>query len=235
MFFSKRIIAFAIVMIIMHGIFEVLGAERHINHFSCGNEDVAKIAITIDDWYSRELLPEFLDTANEYNCKLTFYPVGVNLLPEDRELWLRVINEGHEIGNHSNTHINLEKASRDRIVRQLEKMEKRLVECIGQDYELNTVRFPFGAGRHKGTKSSFAKAIKDAGYIHAIFWNVDTTDADEILRKTKNGSIILLHSNNKDLRAFKKILPVFQERGFEMVTVSELLGLTKTSPLPPND
>ncbi len=132
-------------------------------------------------------------------------------------------------------HINLEKASRDRIVRQLEKMEKRLVECIGQDYELNTVRFPFGAGRHKGTKSSFAKAVRDAGYMHARFWNIDTTDANEILRKTKNGSIILLHSNNKDMRAFKKILPVFQEKGFEMVTVSELLGLTKTSPLPLND
>ena len=87
------------------------------------------------------------------------------------------------------------------------------------------MRYPFGAGRYKGTKSAFAKAINEAGYEHVALWDVDSTDAKEILKATQNGSIILLHGRKRDLRALKVILPKFAEQGYEMVTISELLGI----------
>ncbi len=209
-----------------------LAAEKQITQYLNGDRETPNIAITIDDWYSRELLTDFLDAAEEYNCKLTFYPIGVNLLEEDRDLWNRAIDEGHEIGNHTNTHLNLEKASRDRIMHQLSNMEKRLNKCLGREYTVNTLRYPFGAGRHNGTRSAFAKAIRDAGYMHVVLWDIDTLDAKKIMRKVQNGSIILLHANKKDLRVFKEILPKLSEEGYNMVTVSELLHLSKTTPVP---
>lgn len=207
-------------------------AEKQITQYLYGDRDVPNIAITIDDWYSRELLPDFLDAAEEYNCKLTFYPIGVNLVEEDRDIWNRAIDEGHEIGNHTNTHLNLKKASRDRIMHQLNNMEKRLNKCLGREYTVNTLRYPFGAGRRNGTHSAFAKAVRDAGYMHVVLWDIDTLDANKIMRKVQNGSIILLHANKKDLRVFKAILPELSDKGYNMVTVSELLHLTKTTPIP---
>ena len=73
--------------------------------------------------------------------------------------------------------------------------------------------------------SAFAKAVNEAGYEHAVLWDIDSTDAKKIIKTTKNGSIILLHGRKRDLRALKTILSYFQEQGYEMVTVSELLHI----------
>lgn len=202
-----------------------LGEERpsYITQYTNGSRDEKRIAITIDDWYEPELLPEFLDIADQYGCKLTLYPIGVNLYPQDQANWQRALDEGHEIGNHSNTHKNLDEASRSSILAQLNNMEDRLAETLGYLHEMNTVRYPFGAGRYRGTKSAFAKAISDAGYQHVALWDIDDTDPRQIIKKTQNGSIILLHGRKKDLRTLTAILPQLQEEGYEMVTISNLL------------
>jgi peptidoglycan/xylan/chitin deacetylase (PgdA/CDA1 family) len=204
-----------------------LAEERpsYITQYTNGSREEKRIAITIDDWYEPDLLPEFLDLAREYGVKMTLYPIGINLHEKDRDSWQRALDEGHELGNHSNTHRNLEEASKSSILAQLNNMEDRLEKALGYRHEMNTVRYPFGAGRHKGTKSAFAKAINEAGYEHVALWDVDSTDARKILKATQNGSIILLHGRKKDLRALKVILPEFMAQGYEMVTISELLGI----------
>ena len=68
--------------------------------------------------------------------------------------------------------------------------------------------------------------------MQVVLWDIDTLDAKKIMRKVQNGSIILLHANKKDLRVFKEILPKLSEEGYNMVTVSELLHLSKTTPVP---
>ncbi len=205
----------------------------YITQYTHGDREQKRIAITIDDWYEPEMLPEFLDVANEYGCKLTLYPIGVNVMERDRAHWQRALDEGHELGNHSNTHKNLDEASRDSILAQLNNMEKRLEKALGYPHTMNTVRYPFGAGRHRGTKSAFAKTINEAGYEHVALWDIDSTDAKEILKKTQNGSIILLHGRKRDLRALKTILPELRDRGYEMVTISELLNISpQTVPQP---
>ena len=228
----KRFLCAVFLVVMLVGILPAQAADPLITFYLNGDREQQRIAITIDDWYEPEMLPDFLDLAKEYDIKLTLYPIGINLKEENRDSWLRALAEGHEIGNHSNTHISFEDLSRDRVERQLNNMEKNLTQTLGQEYTVNTLRYPFGAGRHKGTRSSLAKAVADAGYIHVVLWDIDTTDPKEILRKVKNGSIILLHSNRKDLRTLKAVLPTLKERGYEMVTVSDLLGLTKTTPLP---
>ncbi|MDD2428453.1 MAG: polysaccharide deacetylase family protein [Eubacteriales bacterium] len=206
--------------------------EPYITIYTHGDREHKRIAITVDDWYQPELLPDFLDASGKYDCKLTLYPLGVMLNIADRPLWQRVLDEGHEIGNHSNTHANLEDLNRDRIMRQLQNMENNLYEVLGFEYKINSVRYPYGAGRYKGLRSSFSQAVAEAGYIHVVLWDVDTTDSDRIMRKVENGSIILLHGRRRDLRVLKEILPQLKEQGYEMVTVSELLGLEKTEPRP---
>ncbi|NLC32267.1 MAG: polysaccharide deacetylase family protein [Clostridiales bacterium] len=221
----RRLLAISLLCCLL--VIHVHGEERpsYITQYTSGSRDDKRIAITIDDWFEPDLLDEFLDVAAEYDCKLTLYPIGINIFPRDKDNWQRALDEGHELGNHSNTHKNLDEASRSSILAQLNNMEDRLEKTLGYRHEMNTVRYPYGAGRYRGTKSSFAKAIHEAGYEHVALWDVDSTDAREILRKTQNGSIILLHGRKKDLLALKVILPKFQAQGYEMVTISDLLDI----------
>ena len=221
----RKLLILLLVLLTLLPVVQAESRPSYITQYTHGDREKPRIAITIDDWYEPELLSDFLDAAATVGAKLTLYPIGENLLERDRALWQRVIDEGHELGNHSNTHKNLEKASRDSILAQLNNMEKRLEKALGHPHAMNTVRYPFGAGRAKGTKGSFAKTIAEAGYQHVALWDVDSTDAKTILRKVKNGSIILLHGRKKDLRTLKTILPELQSRGYEMVTISDLLGL----------
>ncbi len=221
----RRLLALLLALLMLAPAVQAESRPSYITQYTHGDREKPRIAITIDDWYEPELLGDFLDAANGFGSKLTLYPIGDNLLERDRALWQRAIDEGHELGNHSNTHKNLEKASRDSILAQLNNMEKRLEKALGHPHAMNTVRYPFGAGRMKGTKSSFAKTIAEAGYEHVALWDIDSTDAKTILRKVENGSIILLHGRKRDLRVLKAILPELQSRGYEMVTISDLLGL----------
>ncbi|NLA53300.1 MAG: polysaccharide deacetylase family protein [Clostridiales bacterium] len=225
MIILRKLLAISLLCCLL--IMNVLGEERpsYITQYTFGSRDEKRIAITIDDWFEPDLLPEFLDLAAEYNCKFTLYPIGVNIFPRDKDNWQRALDEGHELGNHSNTHKNLDEASRTSILAQLNNMEDRLEKTLGYRHEMNTVRYPYGACRQRGTKSAFAKVINEAGYEHVALWDVDSTDAKEILKKTQNGSIILLHGRKKDLRALKVILPKLQAEGYEIVTISDLLGL----------
>ena len=68
-------------------------------------------------------------------------------------------------------------------------------------------------------------AIRKYGFQHIVHWEVsETKDLDKALEKTKNGSILLFHSKKKDTLFLEKLIPALQEKGFEMVTVSELFG-----------
>ena len=67
--------------------------------------------------------------------------------------------------------------------------------------------------------------IEECGYSHVIIWSLSQTDPDKMLKKVKNGDILLYHANKKDVEGLRKAIPVLLERGFELVTVSELLGL----------
>lgn len=229
----RKLLALGLLVCLLSGSAAASERPHYITQYTNGSREDKRIAITIDDWYEPELLPEFLDAANEYGCKLTLYPIGINVRPKEGPFWQRAIDEGHELGNHSNTHKNLENAGRDTILAQLNNMEKRLEKALGYPHTMNTVRYPFGAGRHRGTKSAFAKTINEAGYEHVALWDIDSTDAKEILKKTQNGSIILLHGRKRDLRALKTILPELRDRGYEMVTISELLNISpQTVPQP---
>lgn len=227
---KRPMILFLLLLLVLPVMAPAEQIPAYITQYTHGDETRNRIAITIDDWWEPELLPLFLDVARDNNVHLTLYPVGVNLRVADRDLWLRAISEGHEIGNHSNTHRDLAEASRDSIIKQLTNMEKNLNKVLGQPYVINTVRYPFGSGRMNGLRGAFAKAVSDAGYIHAVLWDVDTSKqtVSRIMRRIKNGSIVLLHASKGDLKKLQALLPLLTEKGFEMVTVSDLLGLTRT-------
>ena len=189
--------------------------------FYSGDEDVPKIAITMDDCWKLGVVKDMLDLCQEYDFRMTFFPCGTVIHEEDRDLWLRMVNEGHEIGNHTQNHRRLTNLSHRRIGEELRFMENRLNKALGYEYPLRLVRPPYGSGAWGET----GMKIGDHGYRYIILWRLGETDPDKMLKEVRNGDILLYHSNPKDVKGLRKAIPILLERGYQLVTVSELLNL----------
>jgi len=188
-----------------------------------GDTEKNQIAITVDDCYNIERMRLFLDLFAKEEIHVTFYPVGAAIKEENADLWQRILDEGHEIGNHTNDHSNLTKCDGKTIIFQLQHMEKKLNKALGYEYTIRTMRPPYGSFSNAKTRNY----ISAAGYKHLVMWSVNQQDPKKALKSIKNGSICLFHANRLDLECLTELIPMLKEKGFEMVTISDLLGIAQ--------
>lgn len=189
-----------------------------------GSREAPMIAITMDDCWKTDYVEQMLDLCKQYDFHMTFFPCGISIRPDTASVWLRIIEEGHEIGNHTQNHRKLTRLDGRRVGNELNNMKNRLDNLLGYEYNLLLMRPPYGAfGGGNGSNTS--KAIEKQGYSNIIMWSLSQTDPDKMLKKVKNGDILLYHSNKKDVEGLKKAIPILLERGFQLVTVTELLDI----------
>ena len=95
-----------------------------------GNEDEKIIALTFDDGPDEVFTPQVLDILKKNDVKATFFLVGENL-KQNKEIVKRQFEEGHEIGNHTYTHINVAKSGYDKVYEEISKTLEEIKEIIG--------------------------------------------------------------------------------------------------------
>ena len=193
-----------------------------------GNRDDTRIAITVDDCYDIDHVSEILDLCEQYEIPVTFFIVGSALKQDDADIWQRALRMGCEIGNHTWSHERLYNLSGTKIKSQLDRTEEKLDKVLGWHYEMQVMRPPYGRLSTDPNKKSdirVVEAIEEAGYLHAVRWDVSQTDPDKAIKDVENGSILLYHANAKDVRCLAKLIPALLEKGYIPVTVSDLLDL----------
>ena len=186
-----------------------------------------KIALTFDDGPHARYTGEILDVLAEYGVKATFFVIGENA--EMRPgLVKREVEEGHEIGNHTFDHKSLKKASFEEAEEQILKAEEAIVNAAGVKPRL--FRPPEGR-----ISEAAEKAAAENGYT-VVLWSVDTRDWTHLsarriaaaAKEAKDGDVILCHDfisgESHTADALRIFIPALLERGFEFVTVSELIG-----------
>ena len=196
-----------------------------------GDRNVSRIAITVDDCYksATEWIRRDVELCNEYGVRMTFFPlVYTGCLEEKyRDLWQSVVDSGCEIGTHTYSHLKMGNRDYWGIMGALGHSQEALDKTLGYHYQIRWLRPPYGSVA-KGKKLSEAKvigAIKKFGFDHIVHWDVsETKDMAKALGNIRNGSILLFHAKKKDTHFLEKLIPELKERGFEMVTVSELFG-----------
>ena len=196
-----------------------------------GDRNVSRIAITVDDCYksATEWIRRDVELCNEYGVRMTFFPlVYTGCLEEKyRDLWQSVVDSGCEIGTHTYSHLKMGNRDYWGIIGALGHGQEALDKTLGYHYQIRWLRPPYGSVA-KGKKLSEAKvigAIKKFGFDHIVHWDVsETKDLAKALGNIRNGSILLFHAKKKDTHFLEKLIPELKERGFEMVTVSELFG-----------
>lgn len=180
-----------------------------------------KIAITFDDGPDPVYTPQLLDGLKERGAKASFFLMGKQAEAHP-ELVRRMQEEGHLIGNHTYSHIQLTKKNREAFKAELKKTNELLTGITGE--EVLFVRPPYGC---------WDKSLETELTMLPVLWNIDPLDwsstnvsgiVKKVTDKAKENAVILMHDEYaSSVTAALKIVDILQEEGYEFVTVDELI------------
>ena len=193
-------------------------------------EGVKYIALTFDDGPRRETTGALLDGLLERDAKATFFVVGAQIMcAGNEELVQRMKEEGHQVGNHTYSHVRLIASQQNEVLEEIQKNDVILKNILGEgDYWL---RPPYGL-----IDSSRADLVKTP----MIYWTLDPEDwklldaqkvADCVASQVTDGDIILLHDfYPSSIEAALEIIDRLQPEGYVFVTVEELFRIQGVEP-----
>ena len=203
------------------GLWESSKQASMVSSNNVENDNLKKIAITFDDGPHPSYTEQLLDGLKERGVHATFFVTGehAGLHPE---IIKRMQNEGHLIGNHTYSHIELTKNNREDFKEELIMTNKVIKEITGE--EVQYVRPPYGSW-----DKSFEKELN----MFPVLWTVDPLDwssknvtgiTRKIVTNTKENDIILMHDYfETSVTAALKAIDELQEKGYTFVTVDEIL------------
>jgi cellulose synthase/poly-beta-1,6-N-acetylglucosamine synthase-like glycosyltransferase/peptidoglycan/xylan/chitin deacetylase (PgdA/CDA1 family)/spore germination protein YaaH len=206
--------------------------------YHIGNLVPSMVSLTFDDGPDPEWTPAVLEILRAQGITATFFVTGENA-QEHPELLKRIVNEGHEVGNHSFSHPNLSQASISRIKLELNSTQRVIESAIGRSVVL--FRPPYNADTLPHALEDFTplRVASELGYI-PITESIDTEDWDlsspEVLvnrvkERREAGSIVLLHDGGGDrsrtVAALPAIINYLKMRGDQIVPLKILIGTTQ--------
>lgn len=177
--------------------------------------------MTFDDGPHYTVTPRILDILQKNNARATFFVLG-NRVDNFPNIIQREYSQGHEIGSHSFSHPQITTLTSEEIEYQFTETEHRIQQYV--PYTTKLIRPPYG---------QITQSLKEVLQKTFVLWSIDTQDwktrdkdaiVSEVLNNVKDGDIILMHdmySTTAD--ACEELIPALIERGYQLVTVSELL------------
>jgi peptidoglycan/xylan/chitin deacetylase (PgdA/CDA1 family) len=229
---NKILISFLISVIVFLGISYSLFLISKSRTFQFFGEIIARVdtnekvvALTFDD-APTEYTEPVLKTLQEKQIKATFFAIGSNLekYPQSGK---EIAQQGHELGNHSYSHQRMLLKSQSFINQEIQKTNN-FIRQTGYNGEIyfrppNSKKLfglPWYLSQH-GIKTITADVEPDT------YGNTTDFFVTYTIENTKPGSIILLHpfceGCNSQREAISKIVDGLQTKGYQFVTVSELL------------
>ncbi|MGA7964423.1 MAG: polysaccharide deacetylase family protein [Gammaproteobacteria bacterium] len=200
-----------------------------------GDRDNPLVALSFDDGPDAALTPLVLDALQRHKARATFFIIGRHAETHP-ELIRRMVNEGHEIVNHSYHHsrflnVRFHKAMREEILRGVQALKR-----LSPDVSPTLYRPPMGL------KNPALASLQKRMGLRVVAWSLHARDthghtagkiAGRVLRRIRAGDIVVFHDGHdldgkqRDMaliQALDLILPVLSQRGLQPITVSEIIG-----------
>jgi peptidoglycan/xylan/chitin deacetylase (PgdA/CDA1 family) len=190
-----------------------------------------RIALSFDDGPSAANTSVVLDMLEAQDARGTFFVVGSRIEGHE-DVIRRAAAAGHEVANHTYSHVHTVHLPRDELTREVTRANDVIADVLEGQSRMRLVRPPFGKDRRR-----HVAVARELGLL-VVLWSIDSGDTlgyrtDEIVEsvctRAEPGSIVLMHDGgqrrDKTLTALEKLLPRLRADGFELVTISELLGL----------
>ncbi|HEY1483911.1 MAG TPA: glycosyltransferase [Candidatus Acidoferrum sp.] len=209
-----------------------------------------KLVLSFDDGPDRRWTPKILDVLKEKHVPGVFFVIGdeANRAPD---LLKREYSEGHEIGNHTFTHPKFDEISRTQIKWELNLTQRLIESTLGVKSIL--FRPPYGIDHQPEYAEEVAQLPypQELGYL-IVGQRIDPDDwrmtdaktqrpaqeiADDVIRQANSGNIVLLHDGGGEraqtVAAIPLIVDQLRAKGYEFVSVSDLIGKTRSDVMLP--
>lgn len=164
------------------------------------------VYLTFDDGPHPTITPWVLDQLKQFDAKATFFCIGNNV-DKYPDVYQKVLDEGHAIGNHTYHHLNGWKTDDNKYIDD--------VSAAAQLIKSNLFRPPYGRIRNSQAKRIPGAMKKDN--VRIIMWDVLSADFDtsfspeqclnNVLENVSDGSIIVFHDSEKAFNNLKYALP----------------------------
>ncbi len=177
------------------------------------------IYLTFDDGPVPIVTPAVLELLKSYNAKATFFMVGENV-QRYPEILQQILDDGHQIGNHTFNHLNGTKVSDKDYYRNI---------LLAKEYiDSKLFRPPYGRIRPR-------QLLEIKKQYQIVLWSVLSGDFDQnisdekclrnVIKHSKSGSIIVFHDSHKAqdrmLFALKGTLEHFSKLGFQFLAINK--------------
>ena len=183
------------------------------------------VALTFDDGPC-ENTEKILDILEYHGVLATFCVLG-SRIRHNEDILMRAFNAGHEIVGHSWDHSRFTVLSRDDIKNQIVTTNDEIYRATGVMPRFH--RPPYGA------MNANVICVTEELDMAILMWSIDPRDwahgataqgiYDHIMERLFDGSILLFHDvHDVTVLAIEKIVPSLIERGYQLVTVSEMFG-----------
>lgn len=185
------------------------------------NPDAPMIALTFDDGPYGNSTNRILDLLETNHARATFFMIGRNVVKFPDAI-SRMEELNCQLGNHTYNHVDLSKLSAEEMKEQVEKVNDAITEAGGTPAGL--LRPPYG---------NSSATMKEQLGCPMILWTIDTRDwsskdpediKSKVLDHVQDGDIVLMHDVYETTAdACEVIIPELINRGFQLVTVEELM------------
>lgn len=195
--------------------------------FYIGNTDKKVLYLTFDQGYENGYTPKILDVLKLHKVQAVFFITGHYLL-QNEALVKRMLDEGHEVGNHGMLHKSLPSLNEEELKKELQDLDDAFFERFKR--RMKWLRPAKGEYSEKSLRLS-----TEMGYTN-VFWSFAYQDwlaekvrgeeyaFHQVSRYLHNGSIILLHAVSPDnAYALDRIIRDAKERGYVFGRMEELI------------
>ncbi|MFG2604870.1 polysaccharide deacetylase family protein [Streptomyces sp. NPDC048514] len=186
-----------------------------------------QVALTFHGQGDPALAHSLLDEAEKRGARLTVLAVGT-WLEEHPDVARRILDGGHDLGNHTERHIAVNTLAEADARREITDCADRLQRLTG------SIGTWFRPSRAPTASPLVARLAQAAGYPHVLSYDVDSLDytgpgaaavTTKVLADVANGSVVSLHLGYPDtVTALPDVLHELDRRGLRAVTTTELLS-----------
>jgi peptidoglycan/xylan/chitin deacetylase (PgdA/CDA1 family) len=226
-------------ILIVANFYVYYGFDYQPDIYRRGSLNSNQVTLTFDDGPSREYTAQILDILKEKNVKATFFMVGSHV-EKYPEIAARIVDEGHEVGNHTYHHVNVPTLTQSKLTAEIIGTNKIVRQVTG---ETPTYLRP-PRGMYDARYRRLAHLIGQEIVLWTISgrdWKKSTSASNIIARivnKSKGGEIILLHDSgaliaseggdhNALIQALPKVIDGLREKGLEIVPLKDFIDEAK--------
>lgn len=206
----------------MNGDEEIRAKKTIAQHDTYVDPEKPMIALTYDDGPYTPVTGRILESLKAVGGRATFFVVGSRIDGRE-EITKKITEYGCEIGNHTYGHVVLTKTDNENALREIAKNDEVIFDTVG--IKPSVVRPPCGC---------YNDFIRQNEKRPLVMWTIDTRDwshqnkdrtVNTVLSNVKDGDIVLMHDLFVPTAEASEILiPELVNRGFQLVTVSELIN-----------